>query len=210
MTTVKPQYTAYVTNGASYQETPGTRRIMKRQEIETLLPAVFRRAATSGNEIIGALLDVMEVMHEKPADILQNLDAYFDPRRAPDEFVPFLGCWVDLDRFYDQSFRGGAIGAQDPVSSGVGALRELIHSAAYLSKWRGTRKGLETFLEIATRVPGFVVLDEVAGPDGTPIPFHIRVRVPPAGREHDALIERIIVSEKPAYVTYETEFISAD
>lgn len=182
---------------------------MKRDDIERLLPTVFRRGAGSGNAIINALLEVMERMHAPPDAVLRDLAGYFDPRRAPDAFVPYLGRWVDLDRFYDQSFRGGSSGGQEPISSGVGALRELVHSAAYLSKWRGTRKGLETFLETATRVPGFVVEDEVLGRNDLPIPFHIRVRVPVEAREHEALIERIVAAEKPAYVTHETQFMTS-
>ncbi|MEO8133200.1 MAG: phage tail protein [Betaproteobacteria bacterium] len=181
---------------------------MQREDIQNLLPAVFRRAATSGNAIVGALLDVMEALHERPEHILKTLDVCFDPRRAPDELVPYLGRWVDLDRFYDQSFKGQSTDAQEPISTGVGALRELIHSAAYLSKWRGTRKGLQAFLEIATQVPGFVVSDASVGGEGHLKPFHILVRIPPDARPHGALIERIIQSEKPAYVTYETEFAS--
>jgi len=184
---------------------------MKRAEIENLLPTIFRRAATEGNGVMGALLDAMEALHARAEDVLKNLDAFFDPRRAPDDFVPFLAFWVDLDRFFDESFKGrGKLGqAHEPISVGVGRLRELIHRAAYLSKWRGTEIGLEMFLETATGLPGFDVVQEVAGDDGQPRPFHIRVRVPEAARDHEALIARIVAAEKPAHVTYEIEVISS-
>lgn len=184
---------------------------MRRAQIENLLPAIFRRAASEGNGVMGALLDAMEALHARSDDVLRNLDAFFDPRRAPDGFVPFLAFWVDLDRFFDESFRGRGRAAQshEPISAGTGRLRELIHRAAYLSKWRGTEIGLEMFLETATGLSGFDVVQEVPGDDGQPRAFHIRVRVPEAARDHEALIARIVAAEKPAYVTFEIEFFSS-
>jgi hypothetical protein len=82
----------------------------------------------------------------------------------------------------------------------------LLAAAAYLSQWRGTARGLILFLEIATGTRGFEISEQIAGPDGRPQPFHIRIRAPEAVRLHRVLIERIIESEKPAYVTYELEF----
>ena len=184
---------------------------MKKAEIEEILPAIFRRSVVARNDVMLALLDVMESLHERPEGILHQLDAYFDPRRSPDQFVPFLAQWVDLDRFFDQSFRGHSSTTKqaEPLSSGLGRLRELISRAAYLSKWRGTKKGMEAYLEIATGASGFEVIENVSGPDGNQNAFHIRVRVPEAVRAHEALIDRIVRSEKPAHVTYDIEFIAA-
>lgn len=178
---------------------------MKRAEIESLLPAVFRRAAQSDNDVMAALLDVMQALHERPEYILSHLDAWFDPGRTPDHFVPFLARWVDLDRFFTQSFKEASTPSveQQPISSGLGRLRELIRQASYLSKWRGTRKGLAAFLETTIGVSGFDVDENVAGTDGRPKPFHVRVQVPASAEAHLALIERIIESEKPAHITYE-------
>ena len=39
------------------------------------------------------------------------------------------------------------------------------------------------------------------GSDGRPKPFHIRVRAPQEAAPYRVMIERIIESEKPAYVT---------
>lgn len=181
---------------------------MRRQAIEALLPALFRRAVATEGGVASALLDVMESLHTRPVAILDDLDAFFDPRRTPDAFVPYLGQWVDLDRFYDTSFRSGDETRRVPISSGLGQLRELIHSAAYLSRWRGTRAGLVAFLETATGITGFEVSDEVPGEGGRILPFHIRVGVPEAARPHTVLVQRVIESEKPAYVTYDMQFIS--
>ena len=123
---------------------------MRRAEIERLLPAVFQRTVRDG-EILAALLDVMETLHAPSEEALAHVERFFDPRRAPDAFVPTLARWVDLDRILINE--GGSGG--DPLASGVGRLRELIAIAAELARWQGTRRGLLLFLETATGVPGF-------------------------------------------------------
>ena len=175
---------------------------MRLSEIKQLLPGVFQQTMREGGPLL-SLLEVMEQLHEPSEAVLERLDAFFDPHRAPDEFVPYLAVWVDLERLFD--LPPGAA-ARSPITSGLGRLRELIANAAYLSRWRGTGKGLLLFLKIATGADGFAVEEQVPGADGRPRPFHIRVRAPAATLAHRALIRRIIELEKPAYVTYELEF----
>lgn len=183
---------------------------MRRREIEKLLPSVFREALRGGDALTAALLDAMEELHRPAEEALGRIDEYFDPRRAPDRFVPFLGRWVDMDRFYEQSFREHAARGvlTDPIASGIGRLRELVGHAAYLSTWRGTRKGLLSFLEIATGSPGFAIADDVPDAHGVPRSFHFVVSAPETLRELDELIHRIIRSEKPAYSTYELRYVA--
>lgn len=180
---------------------------MKRKAIESLLPEIFRRTARDGGPLAAAL-GTMEDLHAPSAEILGRFDAYLDPYRAPDEFVPYLACWLDLERlFEDPAGEQSAAGSgRDPISSGLGRLRELVAWAARLSQRRGTRLGLLRFLEVATGVAGFAVDEDVKGPDGRVQPFHLRVRAPKAARIHRSLVERIITLEKPAYVTYELDF----
>jgi phage tail-like protein len=177
---------------------------MKRNEIESLLPEVFRRTIRPGDPLF-ALLEVMEVLHAPSEEVLTALDAYFDPYRTPDTFVPYLARWVDLERFLMGELEGGALPAVHSFPPGLGRLRELIAAAAFLSKWRGTARGLLRFLETATGVQGFEIDEQVPGPDGRPRPFHIRVKVPGAARRYRELIERIVEMEKPAYVTFELD-----
>lgn len=176
---------------------------MTRTEIESLLPGVFQRTLHPDNPL-WALVGVMEALHAPSEQVLGRLDAVCDPRRTPDAFVPFLARWVDLDRIFGHAPGRGA--RREPITSGLGALRELIASAAFLSQWRGTGPGLTRFLEIATGAPGFAIDEAVAGDDGLPRPFHIRVRAPALVRAHEALIDWIISLEKPAYVTHELVF----
>lgn len=175
---------------------------MKRAEIEQLLPGIFQRTAKPG-DLLAALLDVMEELHRPDQEILDRLDAVFNPRRTDDSFVPLLAHWLDQASLLEGS-SGDRLPArsQETISTGLGRLRELIASAAELSKWTGTSNGLLRFLHVATGDPHFEIRENVTG-DGKPRPFHITVIAPPEMKLHRELITRIIESEKPACVTYE-------
>ena len=180
---------------------------MQQDEIRQLLPAVFQRTVREGNPL-AALLGLMEVLHAPSEAALERLDATFNPRRTTDEFVAFLAYWVDLDRLFEDEPTGKwQVGfSRHPMTSGMGRLRELVASAAYLSQWRGTKKGLLLFLQIATGIENFEIEEQVLDDKGRLMPFHIRVRAPEESLVHEHLIERIIELEKPAYVTYELTF----
>jgi len=181
---------------------------MKRNAIRHLLPGVFQRTIQPQGPL-NALLGVMEKLHEPSEQILENLSATFDPRQTPDRFVPFLARWVDLEwLFEDESNETRAAESRyGSFSPGLGHLRELVAAATFLAHWRGTAKGLLLFLETATGTQGFEINERVAAPDGLPRPYHILIRAPESTARHQALIERIIEFEKPAYVTYDLEFI---
>jgi len=180
---------------------------MKRKEIERFLPRVFQRTLHPGSPQ-KTLIEIMELAHAPAEDVLAQLETYFNAYSTPDTFVPYLGSWVDLDRFYPfySDHPADLQRSMDPISSGTGQLRELIAAAAYLSQWRGTAKGLKLFLETATGISGFELLENVEDKNGNPKPFHIRIIAPAESERHIALIERIVKQEKPAYVSYELEF----
>ncbi len=177
---------------------------MKQAEIARLLPGIFQRTLSEHN-LLFALLGAMETLHAPSEAALERIDAWFDPYRAPDAFIPFLAGWVDLDRIWLDADTGLNRPSAPEFPSGLGRLRELVASAAFLSKWRGTAKGLLRFLEMATGVEGFAVDEQVIGQDGKPRPFHIRVTVPEAALPYRQMIQRIVELEKPAYVTYELD-----
>src|SRR5262245_44871149 len=106
---------------------------MKQDEISRLLPAVFQRAVMPGTPL-AALLAVMEELHAPVEGLLADLDAYFDPRRAPEPFLPFLARWVGLGRLLDDWPRRAD--DADFWPSGSGHLRELIAAAVVLARWR--------------------------------------------------------------------------
>lgn len=170
---------------------------MRSDRILRLLPQAFQASAWEGSPLLG-MVAAMEALHAPSESALDELDRYFDPRRAPPAFVPYLAQWVDLDRIIRTARPGGDRGA---VALPTGRLRELIALAAELSKWRGTAYGLARFLEVATGVTGFEVDGEVVDEDGRERPFHVEVRVPAGALSQRSLIEAIVASEKPAYVT---------
>ena len=179
---------------------------MKQTDIAQLLPGIFQRTLGDQNPL-SALLAVMEALHEPDEDVLDQLDTYFDPYRAPDRFVPYLAGWVDLERLLVESPEEREQTAAAPLPTGMGRLRELIAAAAYLSQWRGTARGLQRFLETATGVHGFEIDESGETAAGRRRAFHIRIRAPKATEPFRVLLDRIIEIEKPAYVTYEIEFI---
>ncbi len=175
---------------------------MKRAEIERLLPSVIQRTVQPQSPL-AAVLDIMETLHLPSETALARLDAVFDPRRTTEDFVPFLARWVDLNWLFQETRGTGTITRSRPtISTGIGRLRELVSSAAYLSRWRGTAKGLQHFLQRATGEENFEIKENVDR-DGLPKLFHLVIVAPASMRTHQTLIERIIESEKPAYVTYE-------
>lgn len=163
---------------------------MRSPDIQRLLPGVFQRTVQPASPL-AALLEAMEALHAPSEAVLGTLESHFDPRRAPERFVPFLAHWVGMDL---------------PVTTGLGRLRELVAAAVEISRWRGTARGLRLFLTTATGRTDFDVDESVPDEDGKPRPFHVRVRAPAEVSAHRLLLERIIEREKPAYVTYELLF----
>lgn len=161
---------------------------MRAERIKELLPAVFQQAIVPGRPI-AAYLDVMEHLHSSVEAQLDRLEAYFDPRRAPEPFVRYLAAWVDLDF---------------PVSTG--RMRELVALFVELLAMRGTRRGLLRLLEVATGLGGFRVEESPLDENGVPRPFHIDVSAPASAKPHRRLLEALIEREKPAYVTSSLSF----
>jgi phage tail-like protein len=176
--------------------------------IEALLPAAFQRSARAGGPL-GALLGAMEALHAPSEAVLRDLDVRFDPYRAPEVLVPLLARWVGLDALLAPGGAAGPAGALPDGLVDLGRLRALIAAAARLAQLRGTPVGLVQFLEIATGAAGFEIVEQAAGSDGRPIPFHFVVRAPAAAGSQRALMERIIEREKPAHTTYALEIRTA-
>jgi phage tail-like protein len=180
---------------------------MKRSEIENLLPLVFRRTVQPGTPIFG-LLEAIEALHTPSEEMLESLHDFFNPYRTPDRFVPMLARWVDLDRFLSETPAEFGSATFPVFPSGLGRLRDLITNASFLSMWRGTAQGLLRFLEIATGIQGFEIIEQPPDAEGRPKPFHILVRAPGPAQQYRQIIQQIVEMEKPAYVTYQLEFPS--
>ena len=188
---------------------------MERQRIARLLPEIFQRTLPTqwwaesppGEKarpgVLGAFLEVMEALHAPTEQALAHLDTYFDPRLAPEEWLPFLAMCLDLDRF---------LTPEGEFPGGDERLRRLILAAVPLAKGRGTHTGLRNFLETATGIEGIEIQ---AAPDH---PYHIVVVCPEPdaqayGMSRDQFcgwLETLVSAEKPAYVTYEVFLKGSD
>ncbi len=181
---------------------------MDPRRIARLLPETYRSAVVPG-EPLAAILEAMHALHAPSEAVLDRIDDFVHPLRAPDDFAVLLASWLDLDRYLDWSGEHEGVGrARYPA--GLGHLRVLSTLATHLLRWRGTRHGLERFLVAATGIPGFAVDENPPGPDGAPIEFHIRVRAPAASRRLRDLVHRIVDAERPVYVTYDIEFATEE
>lgn len=116
---------------------------MRRSAIERLLPAAYQRACVPGS-VLWTLLDVMEALHAPDEAILAEVDALFDPYRAPDGLVVRLTRWVAMDHVV------ASPRPDTPLPLPVGRLRDLVANAALLARWRGTPYGMRRALELAT------------------------------------------------------------
>lgn len=169
---------------------------MTKNRIASLLPYVIARTAQPGS-VLDALLAAMAGLHEPSERVLRDLDAYADPRRCPDRFVPMLARWVGLEGVLRPEGSGRApVGLADDSPN----LRELVARRSHLSRLRGTARGLIEFLEIATGVDGFAI-EEGRDAEGGAREFHFTLKAPGSAAIHRRLIEHIVELEKPAHVT---------
>ena len=170
---------------------------MDSQKIARLLPAVFQRTLPAdlhrAADPLAALLTLMEALQQPAEEALANLHRSIDAYDAPEAWVYYLASWLDLEPL----FRDSSLSTEYHFAGGIGRLRELIHAAIPLANQRGTFRGLQHFLQIATGLEQYRIAED------PPIPFHILVYYPPEAVALLPLIRRIVQLEKPAYVTYE-------
>jgi phage tail-like protein len=164
---------------------------VRKEAIAALLPGIFQRTVDwdSPENVLAAVLSVMERLHQQTETVLDNLDAYFQPDLAPDNFIPFLAHWVGL---------GPLLPADDSLfPGGTNRLRDLVWTAVSLAQRRGTRESLITLLQTATGLKGFNVYEEQERP------LHIVVVYPSSAEHYLPLLKQIVALEKPVFVTYE-------
>lgn len=178
---------------------------MKLDQIAELLPDIFQRAvetpltgmestSTAGETpltLLKIFLALMEWFHHDIEVTLANFSEYLDPDHAPDAFIPFLAHWVNLGDLWEDGL--DSLDDQERTAR----MRNLILKAVHLAHWRGTGMGLLAFLETATGQKGYQVVDSYEKP------FHVIVTYPATAEPYLKLIQKIVVREKPAYVTYE-------
>jgi phage tail-like protein len=134
---------------------------------------------------------------------LDNLDAYFDPRVAPPDYLEWLAAWVgiELDETWSLERR-----------------RALVLRAVELYRWRGTARGLAEAVAVFTGVEPEVVdsggVSWSTAPD-TELPGRAepRVVVRLGAEEAEAIdrvrLERLVAAAKPAHVVAEIEVVAS-
>lgn len=177
---------------------------MERRRILRYLPENYQLAAVDEHGVLSACIAVMEAMHGPVDRILRSLDRYFDPYQAPEPFVLLQASWLGLDRYFE--WTGISVGRGDAsFPTGTDQLRLLIAEFPSLVQTRGTREALTRFLEVATGIRGFEIVDGV-DPEKS---FHFVVRAPEAARPLASFVEKIVAEERPAHATYEIQFAEA-
>lgn len=185
------------------------------------LPGIY----TEQDELMGRFLMLFESFW---APIEMQIDAihhYFDPKIMPADLLPWLANWVDLvlDERWSEEKR-----------------RTLLGSIVELYRRRGTKRGLQEYLEIYTghkptiiehRANNFILGPATRlGPGvalghwNAPHTFTVVMRLPPVPAAKDARaeehrqkekerrhkVEMIIEAEKPAHTTYTLEIETAN
>jgi len=174
------------------------------------LPGLFHK-----DELMGRFLMLFESFWGPIEAQIDNLPFYFDPRMTPPDFLPWLASWLNL-----------VLNERWPEER----RRLLLRSAASLYRKRGTKQGLQTYLEIFAGEKAQIVEHRAynlrLGPEarlgagvalGTinvPHTFTVTLHLPPIsstqGEEESArqelerrrMIEAIIEAEKPAHTSY--------
>lgn len=164
---------------------------MRKEEIATLLPAVFQNSIgqEQTGDLLLAMLAVMEQLHAPVEATLDNLDQHFHPDRVDERMLTYLARWVGLGPLLPPN---GA-----PFPFGTNRLRDLVWAAVKIAKLRGTCEGMTTLLQAATGTAPFTIREAEKRP------FHLEIDCPPAAAPFIRLIHQILELEKPAYATYE-------
>jgi phage tail-like protein len=174
------------------------------------LPALYQE-----DELMGRFLMLFESFWGPIERQIESLPSYFDPRLTPASLLPWLASWLDLtldDRWPEER------------------RRRLLSAAGALYRKRGTRQGLQEYLEIYTGEKAHIVehsahnmrlgldarlgLGLALGRLNMPFTFTVVLRLPPAStaadeaernrreQERRRAIESIIEAEKPAHTAY--------
>ncbi|MCB9079972.1 MAG: hypothetical protein H6631_20395 [Anaerolineaceae bacterium] len=173
------------------------------------LPAIFEQ-----DSLLGRLLMLFESFWEPIEHQIEQSHAYLDPRLTPTSFLPWLASWLDLtlDEDWPEARQ-----------------RQLIRWAIALHRSRGTKWGLQKYLEIYTGQPAVITefraknfalgvdsrlgLGLALGRGNSPHTFNVTLRLPAIDAENEAergrqqavrrrTIEAIIDRQKPAHTVY--------
>ena len=142
----------------------------------------------------GFFLRFVSMFEEEATTLLDGVDNIphvVDPTVAPPEMVRWLGSWIGLspiDSSLDESMQ-----------------RRLVRTGSRGLAWRGTRYGLERFLEAMTGAPADVAESgSVRRDEGAPAPDPaVVMRVQGTGRMSTREFVAVVADELPASASFE-------
>ena len=148
-------------------------------------------------DIVSAFDDVLAPVHAT----LDELDAYFDPRYAPEDFLRWMAGWL-----------GFPIDERWPAER----LRAHLVDAVEALRWTGTVRGVAAAVRAYTgSEPEVIDNGGVTGsrrPLGS-LPGRSRpllvVKVPESPGVDRQVVDRLVATIKPAHVPHQVEFIPA-
>lgn len=176
------------------------------------LPAIYQ-----ADDMMGRFLMLFESFWAPIEQQIETIPFYFDPQMTTSDVLPWLASWIGLvlDENWPEDRR-----------------RLLLQSAASLYRRRGTRQGLQDYLEIYTGVKAKIAEQRAEnfglgagarlgpgialGKQNRPHTFIVTLSLPPidaptaAERKRQELVRRriiegIIEAEKPAHTSYTLE-----
>jgi phage tail-like protein len=153
----------------------------------------------SGDPFLRRLLMILEPSLWPVVETLDSFAAYLDPFTTGEEFLRWLGGWLDiaLDETWDVDRR-----------------RRLVASAVALYRWRGTRRGVREYLtaylgtmpEVVDDVQEAVEVADEPSVGGEPTAPMFRVIVDGPADEADLRrLHAIVQLAKPAHAGYRIE-----
>lgn len=170
------------------------------------LPALYQRPDC---RFLHRFLAGLEPSWRGVESFLEDPSVPFDTRRAPAEFLPWLAGWIGLSLNQNWPER---------------KQRVLLREAVDLYQMRGTREGIERFLEIYTGVRPLVVepfVGSTLGPETVvgenavigDVPEHcftVTVFVRSGEDVEESLVRDIVDMEKPAHTACDLRLVRFD
>ena len=144
------------------------------------LPVIFQN-----DDFLRRFLGIFETVWEPLEQRQDHIASYFDPHTCPKSFLPWLAGWLNLT--FNENWPEWQ-------------MRRMIREGFALSRWRGTRLGLEQIIELCVGQKSVI----------TPSPhnqfvFHIEVVLPTDGGVTETFLNQVIQAHKPAHIGYTLE-----
>lgn len=167
-------------------------------QFASLLPSIYQE-----DDFVRRWMAGFDVVLAPIVSVLDNVEAYFDPMLAPDDFVEYLASWVgiELDETWNESAR-----------------RTLVSRAVELVKISGTLEGMRQLILIYTGIEpelreggGCSVSTEPNGslPGEANGILEVVLRTSEPERIDLSRLSRLIEAAKPAHVAHRVEILPA-